>query len=554
MLATAVGIAMALNLWETRGQIFFEDEWSRFLYNTDSLESLLRGFTGHLVVVHTLLYKTLFTVFGASYLPFRIVEALLLGACGLLFYTLARSRARPWPCVATTVVLLFLGSAFEVTATPYGIVILLPMALGLAALVSLDRFRHRGDPLTCLLLTAAVAAHSDGLAFLAGATVMLCLQSGRRLWARIWVVIVPALLYVTWFVWYRITASSARAPEVVHPGHFSEIPSTAAAAAAAGLSAISGFFGSSGYGTGAPFNIEAGYLLLGLLVVVAIWRVRSGSPPAREIWVPVAIALTFWALIGTVSSFQRPPTTSRYIFPSAVFLLLILLELTRGIRPTPRVIWFTLGALLVSVIPNVINLNEQAREIRAFAATERAALGAVGLLQTEVPAVSPPDLVRTRVLGVEGQGFLVGGHPGVQVAAARYFQVVHRFSSPGASPQEIASGAEGQRRTADEILLRGHDLTLSDLKPGSVSGRGCRPAPGPADGRGPVFMVPVAGLELRPRRSRSDVNVAARRFATGFRQLTVPPGSGPMLLKPGASQQVRPWLARISGTTVCVVQ
>ncbi len=405
---------MALNLWETRGQIFFEDEWSRFLYAGSSIDSLLRGFTGHLVVLNTLLYKTLFTLFGARYLPFRVVEALLLGACGLLFYALARSRARPWPCVAATVVLLFLGSAFEVTATPYGIVILLPTALGLAALVSLDRFRDRADPITCLLLVAAVAAHSDGLAFLAGAAVMLFLQSGRRLWPRIWVVVVPMLVYAAWFIWYRVTASSQSAPEVVDPGHFSEIPSTIAAAAAAGLSGISGFFGSSGYGfgtatsgTGAPFNIEMGYLLLGALVLAAIWRARSGSPPAREIWVPVALALTFWALIGTVSSFLRPPTTSRYIFPSAVFLLLIILELTRGLPANRRVAWITIAAVVVSLIPNIINLNQQARQIRAFAATERASLGAYGLLHTEVPD-SVPNLVRTRVLSVEGQHFRVG--------------------------------------------------------------------------------------------------------------------------------------------------
>ena len=127
--------------------------------------------------------------------------------------------------MATTVVLLFLGSAFEVTATPYGIVILLPMALGLAALVSSDRFRHRGDPApTCLLLTAAVAAHSDGLAFLAGATVMLAPDKRPPPLGKDLAVIVPALLYVTWFIWYRVTASSQSAPEVVDPGHSARFP------------------------------------------------------------------------------------------------------------------------------------------------------------------------------------------------------------------------------------------------------------------------------------------------------------------------------------------
>ena len=89
----SVAIAVALNLWETRGQTFFSDEWGRLMfYDSGGLETLLRGHSGHLVALHALLYKGLLEVFGAgSYLPFRIIEALLVGACGLLFYALARA-------------------------------------------------------------------------------------------------------------------------------------------------------------------------------------------------------------------------------------------------------------------------------------------------------------------------------------------------------------------------------------------------------------------------------------------------------------------------------
>ena len=72
-------------------------------------------------------------MFGAdTYLPFSLVEAALMGLCGLLFYSLARGSAGPWPSVAATLVLLFLGSATEFTATPYGIVILLRWRSGSA--------------------------------------------------------------------------------------------------------------------------------------------------------------------------------------------------------------------------------------------------------------------------------------------------------------------------------------------------------------------------------------------------------------------------------------
>jgi hypothetical protein len=545
VLLACVLIAVALNFWETRGQIFYSDEWGRLFFpgsENDSFTSLLRWRSGHLVALHVLLYKGLFGIFGAdSYLPFRIVEAFLVGSCGLLFYALARSRAGPWPSLLATLVLLFLGSAWEVTATPSGTVILLPVAFGLAALVCLERFPHRGDLLACLLLVAAVASHSDGLVFLVGGTVLLALQSGRRLPARIWVVLVPALLYVIWFAWYRLTASGATA-DPVHLHNLGEVPSTILGACAAGLSAISGFFGALGPASGVPFNLTAGYMLLGLLIIGGIWRVRSGPAPAREVWVPVALALGFWALLGMVSDFERTPTQSRYIYPTAIFLLLILLELGRGIRPTPRVVLVSIGALLISLVPNLINLNTQARKIRALARVERVELGSLELLRKEVPAASLPYLSRKHnVLSVGGQGF--------RVAAVTYAATFDRYGSPAASPEEIASGAEAQRLAADRVLLKGGDLTLSSLPAGrSARGRNCR-----SNGLGQPFGVPTSGLEIRPQRSRSDVTAVARRFATGFQQLDVPAGSGPLVLRPGRSQEVRPWSVRISGATVCTL-
>jgi hypothetical protein len=546
ILLACVLIAMALNLWETRGQIFFSDEWGRFMfYRSNSLESLLRGYSGHLVVFHVLLYKGLLDVFGAdSYLPFRIVEALLLGTCGLLFYALARSRAAPWPCLLATLVLLFLGSAFEVTATPYGIVILLPVAFGLAALVCLQRFPGRGDVLACLLLIAAAGSQSAGLAFVAGGAVLLALQSGRRFRARSWVVLVPALLYVAWFAWYRLSAPTGAA-EPAHLHNLGQIPSTIVAVCAAGLSAISGWFGTSGPG-GVPFNIEAGYLLLGLLVIGAIWRFRSGSAPGREVWVPVALALAFWALLGMVASPERPPTASRYIYPSAVFLLLIALALVPRFRPTLWVIGGTVAVLLVSLVPNVINLHEQARRIRASAADERVDLGALELLRSEVPAGSVPSLtLKAGVLGVGGQGF--------PIAAATYFAAVDRYGSPAASPEGIAAAGESRRQAADRLLLKAGDLTLSSMPGGSGGGHDCRRAFGPSISFGLPFGVPAAGLDIRPHGSRSDLTVLAHRFATRFQKVSVPAGSGPLLLKPGTSQVARPWTARIIGATVCAM-
>ncbi len=544
VLLGCVLVAVAVSLWATRGQTFFSDEWGRLLRYGDSVDGLLRGYSGHLVVLHALLYKAIFATVGAdSYLPFRVIEAALIGICGLLFYAVARTRARPWPCVAATIALLFLGSAFEVTATPYGIVILLPMAFGLAALLCLQRFPADGDPLACLLLIAAVASHSLGLAFVAGAAVVLAQQKDHSFPGRAWVFLVPGLLYAAWFAWSRLTASPASF-QVVHLSNIGEVPSAVLGVAAAGLSGVSGLFGSSGFGNGLPFNLEAGYLLLGLLVAATAWRVLSGRPLAREVWVPVALALTFWALIGMVSSAARPPQASRYIYPSAAFLLLIVLELTRDVRPTRPIVAVAAGALVVSVVPNLVNLVEQARQIREFAATERSELGALELAHAEAPAAPLPRLaIHNGVLGVGSQG--------AAISPWDYQAAVDRYGSPADGPAQIAAAGETDRETADQVLLAANDITVSGLPAAMASAwRDCAP---PVSGSGArrSFPVPRAGLAIRPDGARSRVTVAVRRFGVPFQRLDPPRGSGPLVLRPAKRQLAQPWTVEVTGATLC---
>jgi hypothetical protein len=559
VLLGSVLIAVALNFWETRGQTLFLDEWGRLYYPHTDFESLLRWHTGHLVVLHVLLYKGIFGAFGAeSYLPFRIIEAFLLGTCGLLFYALARSRAGAWTCVLATLILLFLGSAFEVTATPYGIVILLPIVFGLAALVCLERFPGRGDVVACLLLVGAVASQSDGLAFLVGGAVLLTLQRGRRLLTRSWVVLVPALLYVVWFAWYRLTRTAADVSPVhrtvqnvdpVHLHNLGVVPTTVLSACAAGLSAISGLFGSSSF-VNDTFNLDAGYVLLGLLTVAAVWRVRSGWSPGRGVWVPVVLALSFWGLLGMAA---RQPQLSRYLFTSAVFLLLILLEFVRDLRLTRWAVLLGVGALLVSLVPNLINLNTRARQIRSFATGERAQLGALELLRHEVPSASIPYLVRSNDVSATSRGIVLfsrTGSQGFRIPARKWFAAVDRYGSPAASLEEVATGVEAQRLTVDGLLLNADDLTLEGLSARDSSGaHDCR-----SGGSDQPSHVPTAGLEIRPHGLRSDVTVDARRFAAEFQRVRLPGGAGPLVLRPARSQEVRPWLVQINGGTICAMR
>jgi hypothetical protein len=271
------------------------------------------------------------------------------------------------------------------------------------------------------------------------------------------------------------------------------------------------------------------------------------------------MGLAFWILLGTDVTGQRLPTTSRYIYPSAIFLLLIILELTRGIRATPRVVGATIGVVLISLVPNLVNLRDRAYQIRSFALIERADLAALELLRREVPPTALPGLTRTRALAVSpgilyGQGFRFASGHGQELPASRYFQSAAENGSTVSVPRDLLTAREAQRQAIDKVLLKGNDLTLSNA-PGSALGGAsrCLPprAPGPRLPPDRPLQVPEAGLVIQPNRSRAQVAVLARRFSSTFEKLDVPAGSGPLLLKPGRNQLFRPWLVEIKGATAC---
>jgi len=444
----------------------------------------------------------------------------------VLFYALARWRATPGLALVATLPLLVMGSAFEVTATPYGSVVLLPMAFGLAALVCITRLRSAGDPLTCLLLIMAIASLSDGLAFLAGVAAMLVLQSGRRAPKRSWVVIVPVLLYAVWYVW----AHQNGVPSQAHVRNLEQVPAQMLNSAAAGLAAVTGFLGGTFDPQAGNSELAPGYLLLGLAVVAVGVRWREGARPAREIWLPLATAIAFWALLALVIDPVRPATSSRYLYPSAAFLLLIGLELVRGIRVTRPGALLVVALLAVSMIPNVVELNRQAKAIRSPVTGERVELGALELLATEVPGRTLPSLAPTNgIISVAPSGLWSG---------ADYVSAVDRFGSPAISSEQIAAMGGLAGVAADQILLSGGDLTATSFH---ASGGSCAVAAGPVP-------VPSGGLVVIADPGRT-ATVGARRFGPSFQPLKPTPGA--VVVRPAAATAGPPWIVQVDGATVC---
>ncbi len=83
--------------------------------------------------------------------------------------------------------------------------------------------------------------------------------------------------------------------------------------------------------------MDWGRILLVALVGLGAWRFRRLGGVPRTFWVALAIGASFWFLAAFNAIPEvREPTTNRYQYPGAVFLLLIAAELLRGVRPNRR--------------------------------------------------------------------------------------------------------------------------------------------------------------------------------------------------------------------------
>ena len=154
-----------------------------------------------------------------------------------------------------------------------------------------------------------------------------------------------------------------------------------------------------------------------------------------------------------------PPDTSRYLVLGAIVVLLIAVEVARGMRP-PRVATVAMvGLTVVAVIAGLHALDAGADELRGHSRTVEAHLAATALLGASVPADAHPS-------------------PAVapQVRAGDYLAVVAAFGeSPIGDPDAALAALEpDERARADEVLSQ-YGLTMV---PALWPVAGCQPVTG----------------------------------------------------------------------------
>lgn len=550
VLAALVLATGGLLLHETRGTTLWFDEWTWLLHRRgDSASSFLASHNGHLSLIPVAVYKLLFATVGIRHsAPYRaLMIAAHLGCCVLLFVYARRRVGVLLAMVATTLILLF-GPGWENLLWAFQITWLTSLGAGIGALLALDRRDRAGDVLACVLLAVALASSGIGVAIMLGLIIEVGL--GRRDRPREWWVVgVPLLLYAGWALFYQHTTIVRHA--------FVAAPSFVATGLASTFSALAGLGGSTGLDW--PGSLMTwGPALLVVALGAGAWRVARLRRLEPRVASLTAIVLSFWLLTALTRAVFANPYSSRYLYVSALFVVLLAVELARGTTPGWRVQGLIGILALGAIVSNLGALRDAGRNFRDEAMATRADLGALEIGRPAMPA------------GYVAQG--MPGYPFVVVPAAAYFAATRAVGSPAASPAQIEADPESVREVVDAELIRIHRIGL--LAPVPAVRAGVRPVPdsatgGVAQARGAcVSFVPgaftparssaglavtVPGRGLVVESSGAPATIGVRRFADVFQSVgTLNPGSpAELLITPDRSP--KPWHVQLTGPGHAVV-
>jgi hypothetical protein len=499
VLATLGGIAFVVLYAEGRGTSFFFDEWDIILRARENTASaFLTPHNGHLYLVPIAIYHALFALVGLHhYGPYRLAAIVLhLAVCFFVFVLLRRS-AGPWVAVIGAGLILFLGRAWQDLIWPFQMGYLASLAGGLGALAAFGRAGRRYDLLASGLLLFSLASSGLGIPLAAGVTVAILL-SGRP-FIRLWVVIAPMIVYGAWYLHYgQNQASSSNITAA--PGYV-----------------FDSFGGAVGAVTGLGRHVERpeAAVVLALLVVAAVLH-----RPRRSILVPLTVVVSFWALTGLSRAQLHEPAASRYLYPGAIMLVLVVGELLHGVAiPRPLLVGLAVLTALAAGL-NMVTLRDAATTSRTIDQTVDAELRGLEIERGAVAATFQPD---------------PSWAP--QVTAGPYFQAIDDLGSP-ALPLSLLPAQSGSLRAAvDGVMARAVPPSIVRLS-GDPRRARCRSISSRAE-----VAVPAAGLVVV---GHAPVGLSLRRYGDpGSKAFTSELPAGALRVRLDRGSAPLPWRASL---------
>jgi hypothetical protein len=529
-------------MYETRGTTLWFDEWMWALGRRDNtLGTFLAPHNSHLSLVPLAIYRLLFATVGLDdYAPYRaVVIAAHLTCVGLVFLYATR-RVGGFVGLLAAALILLLGPAAQNIIWPFQISWLISLGAGLGALLMLDRDDRVGDLAASALLALSLASSGIGVPIALG--LLVDVLWGRRRFGDAWIIAGPLALYALWWVLYQDSnwISAARAQGIDQPvlSGILRAPEFAADSAAAAMSALAGLGGQTGLDTGGPGTfLQWGPALVIVAVAVLIWRsARVGRVPPRVLTL-LTIVVSFWVFTAVTRGFISEPYTSRYLYVGGLFVVLLAVELARGVALSRRAVLLLAAGVVAAVVSNAGALRDNARYLRVQGELTRAQVGALDITRRIVK----PGFVANSFFGL---------------AAGPYFAAREADGTPAFTPAELATKPENVRAAADSMLIRIHEIALEESQEevrrgaqpevDSVAGAATstrsacvslEPAPFTQRSTSPELQltVPLTGVLIRAEGGPAAVEV--RRFAGQFQPV------GNVAASASATLRIRPDLA-----------
>jgi hypothetical protein len=431
---------------------FYADDWG-FLIDRRGFSAsvFLDPHNDHIAILPVAIYKAFLALFGMnSAVPFAIVSTFVFLLSAVLLFVYMRRRAGDWPALLGSVLILFLGASWLDLLWSFQIGFSGSIAAGLGALLALDRDDRKGDVAACALLVAATAFSELGVPFAIGALVSIALgPSPRR--SRLYVPFVPFALYGLWYLgWGHTGPHNASFHNLIHsPGFVFDM-------AAQNLASLFGLATPLTGKGNEPVGLDWGRILLVVIAIGLGWRLWRKRLPSRWLWAVLAAGGSFWFLTALNATLLRAPTSGRYQYPGAVFVLLIAAEALRGIR-----FWFLDKRLLVPAITVTI---------------AAAVSGAIYLHKGYEMRQTSTDLLRARLAALEiarddlSPDFPIALFPLIAKPAGEYFSAVDAFGSPAPSESQLQASDESQRAAADDQLAAAEGIQLTPMAAGAGQG------------------------------------------------------------------------------------
>jgi hypothetical protein len=477
-----------------------------------------------------LTYEVLFDVFGVEYWAFRAVEvAGILIAVGLL-YVLARRRVGPVMALAPCILLLFYGYAWEPLLWAFDLHTTYALVFGLAALIAVERGDRRGDIAAFLFLLLSISMIELGLAFAIAVGVSVLTRDERA--RRVWIFLVPLILYAIWWIWARKFDQPGATLTNVHliPIDFTNA-----------LAAITGsVFGLNPTGAEvSPYTTTVttwGTVIAAIAVAALILRIRRGGVP-RSLWLFLTVLLVYWL---TITLGGRPPDSSRYLFAGTVLVFLIAAEAAGAVRFGWPAVGVVFALLALALPPNLAKLYDGRRVFLNDAAATGSDYAMLELARDRVdPEYVPgydPDVVAR------------GGGLQTALSARGYF---HGEADHGALAYSLARVRAQElpfREAADVALIHADRIELEPATaPAELSGcgdsRGASPEAHQHTGLKPGNSLLLGSLSGAP------AGVSLSRFAKdgpGFELGQVGAGEWARLSVPSDAAS-DPWRVVVAG-------